>query len=211
MDHYNETFATWNKVASLYEEKFMDLPIYNETYDAFCNELSREKVSVLEVGCGPGNITKYLFSKCPDLDLLGIDIAPNMVDLARKNNPKARFEVMDCRNVDQLDATFDAIVSGFNTPYLSLEDCIDFLGKCSSILKKNGLLYLSFVEGDPSLSGFQTSSSGDRCFFYYYDQGEVIKVLNDLSFAIIHSFGIDYKKSDGHTEVHRIFLARKNS
>lgn len=31
---YQETFETWNKIAGLYEEKFMDLDLYNQSYDA---------------------------------------------------------------------------------------------------------------------------------------------------------------------------------
>ena len=56
MDKYKETFKTWNKVASLYEDKFMDLDLYNNTYDYFC-ELVKDNAKILEIGCGPGNIT----------------------------------------------------------------------------------------------------------------------------------------------------------
>lgn len=37
MDRYKETFDTWNKVASLYQEKFMDMSFYDETYDFICS------------------------------------------------------------------------------------------------------------------------------------------------------------------------------
>ena len=63
MDKYRETFETWNKVAQLYEDKFMDLDLYNDTYDQFCELLLKKNASILEIGCGPGNITKYLLSK----------------------------------------------------------------------------------------------------------------------------------------------------
>lgn len=33
MDKYKETFETWNNVASMYHDKFMDLDLYNDTYD----------------------------------------------------------------------------------------------------------------------------------------------------------------------------------
>jgi hypothetical protein len=31
MDRYKETFETWNKVASLYQDKFMELDLYNDS------------------------------------------------------------------------------------------------------------------------------------------------------------------------------------
>ena len=76
MDNYKETFETWNKITTLYQNKFMDLDLYNDTYDSFCNSLSKENSSILEIGCGPGNITKYLLEQRPDLLILGIDVAP---------------------------------------------------------------------------------------------------------------------------------------
>ena len=79
MKRNKETFETWNKIALLYQNKFMDFELYNETYDFICNSIIKEKAKILEIGCGPGNITKYLLSKRPDFNIYGIDIAPNMI------------------------------------------------------------------------------------------------------------------------------------
>ncbi len=84
MDRYQETFETWNKVAKLYEDVFMHLDLYNDTYDIFCELITKENAHVLEIGCGPGNITRYLLEKKPDLLINGIDISPNMISLAEK-------------------------------------------------------------------------------------------------------------------------------
>jgi trans-aconitate methyltransferase len=86
MDKYEITFDTWNKIASSYQERFMDLDLYNDTYDIFCS-LIGQNAQIFEIGCGPGNITKYILSKRSDLQIEGIDIAPNMIKLAEKNNP----------------------------------------------------------------------------------------------------------------------------
>ena len=103
MDRYKETFDTWNKVASIYQDKFMDMALYNDTYDYICNSIAKPKAKLLEIGCGPGNITKYLLSKRPDFDIFGIDIAPNMIELAKKNNPTANFDIMDSRQINNLN------------------------------------------------------------------------------------------------------------
>ena len=83
-NRYKQTFETWNKAAWRYQDKFMDLNLYNDTYDLICNYLNRPNSKILEIGCGPGNITRYILSKRPDLDVFGIDIAPNMIELAKK-------------------------------------------------------------------------------------------------------------------------------
>ncbi len=175
MDRYLETFETWNKVASLYQDKFMDLDLYNETYNFICNSISKDKAKLLEVGCGPGNITKYLLSKRPDFNIFGIDIAPNMIELAKKNNPTASFELMDCRLISKLKGKYDGIICGFCVPYLSLTDIAKLIKDCYNLLNEKGLIYISFVEGEPSKSGFQVSSSGDRIYFYFHILDQLTK------------------------------------
>jgi len=168
MNKYQITFNTWNKIAQLYQAKFMDLDLYDDSYDAFCQQLKKSAPSILEIGCGPGNITKYLLSKIPDAKILGIDIAPNMIDLAKANNPKAKFEVMDARALDLLDAKYDAILCGFCLPYLSEGNVTKMIADSGRLLEEKGLLYLSCIEGDYQASGFQVGSSGGRMYVYYY-------------------------------------------
>ena len=110
MDSYQITYQTWNKVASLYQDRFMDLSTYNDTYDKFCDLIKKQNPAVFEIGCGPGNITRYLLMKRPDFRMEAIDVAPGMIELAKKNNPKAHFRVMDCRQIGTLSKKFDAIV-----------------------------------------------------------------------------------------------------
>lgn len=59
-NHNIETLATWNKVAKAYQDKFMDLDIYNTSYISFIKALNHKASKVLELGCGPGNITAFL-------------------------------------------------------------------------------------------------------------------------------------------------------
>lgn len=208
MDKYKETFETWNKVAALYQEKFMHLDIYNESYDAFC-DLLPANASVLEIGCGPGNITQYLLSKRNDLKITGIDIAPNMIKLAKKNNPSAEFHVMDSRNIHEFKTTFDGIICGFCLPYLSPEDVSKLIVGCYNLLTVDGVLYLSFVEGDANKSGFMTASTGDRTYFYYHEITTIKKQLNDSNFEEIKTFKVEYSKSETVKEMHTIMIANK--
>src|SRR5687767_9736318 len=119
MDRYEETRRIYDKVAGAYQEKFMELDLYDDTYDLFCELVPQPGAALFEIGCGPGNITRYLLNKRPDLRIEAIDLAPNMIALAQQNNPSASFSVMDCRDIDRIEKQFDGIVCGFCMPYLS--------------------------------------------------------------------------------------------
>lgn len=212
MDKYEETFETWNKIAQLYQDKFMHLEMYNETYDVICHSITVQNPHILEIGCGPGNITKYLLSKRPDFNIYGIDIATNMIELAKANNPTANFDVMDCRNIDELNATYDAIIGGFCLPYLSETESIKLFSDSYKLLSGQGLLYMSFVEGDPKDSGFKTGSNGNRAYFYYHHLDYLQQQLIKLGFEKAQVYKVDYlKNAEGHADVHTILITRKNN
>ena len=210
MDRYKETFETWNKLASLYEEKFMDLDLYNDTYDFICNSIAKYNAKILEIGCGPGNITKYLLSKRPDFDVFGIDFAPNMIELAKKNNPSASFAIMDSRKIDELKTKYDGIVCGFCLPYLSHLDSQKFITDCNNLLNDEGLIYISFIEGDPNKSDFQIGSTGDRCFFNFHNLDNLKTQLVENKFEEWKLFKVEYK-SKTEIEIHTIIIAKKKA
>ncbi|QYJ87529.1 class I SAM-dependent methyltransferase [Shewanella mesophila] len=191
MDHNQISVNTFNKLAQVYQDKYMNLPLYHLTYNALCDRISSHD-KVLDIGCGPGNISRYLLDRMPSIDLLGTDLAPNMVELARRNNPEAHFEVMDCRAVAQLSGKFDAIVCGFCFPYLNKEEVNAMIGAMSSLLTDTGVLYLSTMEGDYSASCMQTSSRGDKAFIYYHDGDELTQRLHDNGLILVWSHRQDY-------------------
>ncbi|WP_026450683.1 class I SAM-dependent methyltransferase [Aequorivita capsosiphonis] len=209
MDKYQETFNTWNKVAKIYQEKFMILDLYNDTYDSFLDLMQNPNSSVLEIGCGPGNITNYLLSKNANLKIKGIDISENMIELAKKNNPTAEFEVMDCREIDSLNTKFDAVICGFCIPYLSQSDCEKLIADCKNLLNNAGILYLSFVAGDYKDSGFISGSSGDRVYFQYHNLDMIKNELKANSFEINKLFTKKHIKAEGVDEDHTIIILTK--
>jgi ubiquinone/menaquinone biosynthesis C-methylase UbiE len=209
MDTYKETFETWNKIASLYEEIFMDLDLYNDSYDAFCALITAKNPNILELGCGPGNITRYVLSKRPDFRLLATDIAPNMIALAKKNNPSAIFKLLDARNIRTLKTKFDGIICGFCLPYLSPSDGETLIKNCGNLLHENGVLYISFMAGDPQQSGYMSGSSGDRTYFYYHRLQNIEVTLTKNNFRVEYRAAKNYTKKDGTEETHTLLIAKR--
>lgn len=210
MDRYQQTIDTYNKVASAYQDKFMDLDLYNDTYDQFCALIENKNPKIFEIGCGPGNITRYLLKKRPDFKIEAIDVAPNMVQLAKENNPNADCRIMDCRKIDQLTERFDGIMCGFCMPYLSKEDCVKLISDASVLLNSNGIFYFSVIEDDYSKSGYETSSNGQHTVYVYCHQEDYLReALEQNDFEIIDLPRKSYPKADGSVSTHLIFIGRK--
>lgn len=209
MSIYKETSETWNKMAELYQQKFMDLDIYNQSYDAFCSLLHKSNASILEIGCGPGNITKYLLDNHPDYRILGIDVAPNMIALAKTNNPKAHFEVKDCREIDDLANTFDGIICGFCLPYIDEADAKKFIVSCYDKLNHDGALYISFVEGNYADSAYKTGTNGNRVYFHYYSLEQLQQWLRATNFEEPTVMKVTYEVEGKEPDVHTIVLTKK--
>lgn len=209
MDRYKITFETWNKIAALYQEKFMAIAIYNDSYDTFCQEIKKVAPKILEIGCGPGNVTQYLLHERPDFQIKAIDVAPNMLQLAKINNPSAEFEEMDGREIHQLKEKFDGIIVGFCLPYLSKKDAVKLIKDSFQLLNENGILYFSFIEGDYEHSGYETGSSGDKVFVYYHQETYLKKALKQQNFEILKTMHKDYPKGDTELQIHSIIIAKK--
>jgi 2-polyprenyl-3-methyl-5-hydroxy-6-metoxy-1,4-benzoquinol methylase len=188
----------------------MYLDLYDDTYDKFCNLIIKQNARIFEIGCGPGNITKYLLSKRPGFYIEAIDAAPNMVKLAKENNPAANFTIMDCREISKLNERFDAIICGFCMPYLSREDCNKLISDCSFLLHNGGILYFSTIEGDYNNSGYETNSSGEfKMYVYYHEESYLQEELEKNNFKLEDLTRKYYTKSDGTPSTHMIFIGKK--
>eukprot|EP01088_Endostelium_zonatum_P008744 TRINITY_DN21901_c0_g1_i1.p1 TRINITY_DN21901_c0_g1~~TRINITY_DN21901_c0_g1_i1.p1 ORF type:complete len:278 (-),score=57.31 TRINITY_DN21901_c0_g1_i1:4-837(-) len=67
---------------------------------SFGQEQSKQQFNpktILDFGCGPGNITPFLHERYPEAEIVGLDSSQDMINTARKKTfgPKVRFEVGD--------------------------------------------------------------------------------------------------------------------
>lgn len=210
MDKSKIAVDIFNKHAKAYQDKFMNLELYHHSFDLFCDSIKKKDAEILEVACGPGNITKYLLQKRPDLKILGTDLAPNMIALAAINNPTARFELMDARRIDQLSKKYDAIMCGFCFPYFSKEEALKFISDTSGRLNENGVLYISTMEDDYSKSAFKKGSAGDEIFMHYHQADYLTNSLKENGFSILGLKRQDYPESDGTNTTDLILIAKKS-
>jgi len=208
-ENNESTRKTWNKFAKPYAELFMELDWYNASYTHFC-DLLKQKSSVLELACGPGNITRFLANYRPDLKLLATDSADEMLKQAVHIAPSATLMQLDCTAFPNIENKFDGILAGFLLPYLNQNQWLTLLQDCAKNLNPAGVVYFSAIEGNYSDSRNEwNSEKTDALFVHYYSEAYLLETLAQNGFKPLKTYRVAYEKSSGLCETHLVILARK--
>ena len=128
-DQYAENYdAGWRgtKSARFYEDLIKELEI--NPGDA-----------VLDVGCGTGTVLKFISSKT-EIKGYGLDISPQMLEVARKKNPDFEFAEGNCETLPYGDNCMDVIMACM--AYHHFSDQERFRKEALRVLKPNGKLYI---------------------------------------------------------------------
>ena len=199
--------SLFSRVATQYRDKFMNVEDYSQQLDAFCNDL-KQNAQVLELACGPGNITRYLLNRRPDLNILATDLSEEMLVLAREANPQTNFALMDVRDFKKLGQMFDGIICSFGLPYLSKEDAVNMIADASGILLSNSMLYISVMEDEYSKSGLETTASGNTLYIYYHQEDYLREAINTSGFNLVNVMRRE-AESGGKPVTELVLVARK--
>ena len=102
------------------------------------------KSRILDVGCGTGHHVVALGSK--NLDVLGIDISPSMIDKAKEKFPDYKFKVADALNGSEFEQdSFTHILCMYFTIYY-FNDKTQFFNNCFNWLMPGGYLIVHLVD-----------------------------------------------------------------
>ena len=208
MDKFNLSVQRFDEFADAYAQRYMNLEAYADSIAAFCNLIRTDKPKILELGCGPGNVTKLLKIRFPEAPITAIDLAPNMIAIARQQLPDVDFRLMDVRDILSLPEKFDAVMCSFCLPFLSTKDAQKLITDCDDLLNPGGVLYLCTMEGNESDADFEaTSFSGEaKIYFNYHSKEDLQHAFIDSGFEIRHLKLQDYHETDGQVTIDMIFI-----
>lgn len=139
---------------------------------------------VLEVGAGTGLQTKALVEAVGQVE--GIDISPELIEVAKQRAPGATYHVMDAHAPAFAEASFDAIVGVSILHHLDWELA---LKKYLSLLKPGGAIRFS----EPNLLNpqiflqknipFLKRLAGDSPDEYAFTRRHIFRLLKKLGYA----------------------------
>jgi len=177
----SKTIQTYDEYAEKYFQINYSTDVIKELLEFFIKNLNGNKI--LDVGCGPGRDAKF-FSNL-GYEVIGIDLSEKLLEIARKNAPKAKFYLMDMRNLDFPDNYFDGIWACASFLHIPRKGGQKTLNEFYRVLRENGLMYISVKEGSGE-TFVKSSQYGEKeRYFVYYSSTELRKLIENSGFKII--------------------------
>lgn len=148
-DYLRLTRDGYDLTASAYAERFHN-HLHNKPLDlamlsAFAGLIGGGGV-LADIGCGTG-ATTAMFAQF-GLDVLGIDLSPNMIAEARRINPALQFRVGSMTSLDLDDASIDAVCAWYSTIHLPDDSLPQAFLEFERVLRPGGHVLLAFQVGD---------------------------------------------------------------
>jgi ubiquinone/menaquinone biosynthesis C-methylase UbiE len=108
--------SDFDRRAATYDDNRWQRLFFEPVHNGLLAALAGDPVPhrVLDVGCGTGRLLERLARTWPAAEMIGVDPAPGMVEVARakhQGDARFRFEIAAAEELPFLDATFDLALS----------------------------------------------------------------------------------------------------
>jgi SAM-dependent methyltransferase len=101
---------------------------------------------VFDVGCGAaGHVTRFLADQ--GADVVGVDLSPASIEVARASQPGLRFEVADMRDLLAPDASLAGLVAFYSVIHLPRPQVPVALAEFRRVLQRGGVLLMAMHGG----------------------------------------------------------------
>ena len=144
--------SSYDRVAERYAEEYSD-ELQRKPHDCkLLDELAdtvRDKGEVCEIGCGPGQIARYL--KDRGVNICGIDLSEEMVKTASKLNPDISFASGNMLSLEAPNNSFAGLVSFYAIIHIPRQQVTAALREMNRVLQPGGNLLISFHGGEGEL------------------------------------------------------------
>lgn len=108
--------------------------------------LSIRSGPVLDLGCGPGQMTGYLRSL--GVDAAGIDMVPEFIAYAKAAHPGIEFQLGSMHHLDAGDGSVAGILTWYSLIHLPPEELDGALAELRRVMAPGGTLVAGFFDAD---------------------------------------------------------------
>ncbi len=138
----------YSQLSEVYAAMYQSFINYEEEFYFYHQLLVKHHCrSVLEIGCGTGNLAPQFLAA--GFAYTGLDLSDDMLSIAKKNHPSAYFYKDDMRNFTLPKKVSSAIITGRTISYLlTNEDVLNTFKSINKNLEKNGMFCFDFINAN---------------------------------------------------------------
>lgn len=181
-----ERISAYSNIAQVYSKYFINeldnKPLDRKIYDLFFDRV-QSNGTTLEIGCGPGEISSYLWNK--GLKITGIDLSEKMVHEAKRYNPSIPFIVGNVFDLSYKTNTIAGIVAPYLIVNFSKNEVLEAFREINRVLKPEGCFLLSFHIGRDNQRLYRDIMvKGTKLTFTFFRVETIKKLLTKAGFHI---------------------------
>ncbi len=140
---------SYDAAAGVYAEHVADelgqKPLDRHLLNRFA-EAVRGRGTVADLGCGPGHVAGYLRDQ--GVEMLGIDLSPEMIRRAGELNPGIAFRIGDMGALDLPDASLAGAVAFYAIVHLDPSALVAVMAEWRRVVAPGGPVLVAFHIGD---------------------------------------------------------------
>ena len=185
MTRQSDIQSSYDLIADEYVRRIFDeldhKPLDRELLDRFAERV-RDRGPVLDIGCGPGIVARYLRHR--QVQVTGVDLSLGMVERARALNPGIDFVQGDMRSLDVPDGALGGIVGFYSIIHIPPDDVVAVLRELRRALRPEGLLLLSFHIGSEPVHLDEMWGHRVTLDFYFFETEPMKSYLREAGFEV---------------------------
>ncbi len=174
-DPVQETIRCYDATAEEYASHWLDPSAMARQREFFSMNLVGPRV--LDLGCGPGRDAKSFREM--GLEVTGIDLSSELLDIAQGLVPRVRFVRMDMRRLGFAAGSFHGVWACASFLHIPHREALATMREIHRVLSPGGFLYLSVKEGEGQ--GFTEKGT----FYAYYHAEELRRLAREAGFEVL--------------------------
>jgi SAM-dependent methyltransferase len=183
MDYLKKTIFAYNSNPQKYIDQTMNVVPY-DWIDKIENLLP-PKAKVLDAGCAYGRDANELSGR--GFDVIGVDFSEELIKKGKETFPNLTFKHMDIRKLDFPKDSFDGIWCNAVLLHLTDTDIEKTLKEFHRVLKKDGVMFTSFQEGEGTEERISTFGLDNPRFFNLKTKDSIEEMIQGTGFTLIQS------------------------
>jgi SAM-dependent methyltransferase len=202
--------AGYDRVAPHYADtiydELKDKPFDRALLDRFL-EAVRPIGSACDLGCGPGQVARYLYDR--GLPIFGLDLSTEMVVQASRLNPDIQFEQGTMLAIPRPDCSLGGIAAFYSIIHIPRPRLAEAFGEMSRVLPPMGSLLVAFHLGPEDRHVEELLGQVVSMDFFFFERSEIERRLEESGFTLVESVERDRYPDVEHQSRRAYILARK--